>query len=148
MRSAFALTPALAGSMFALVLLSSCAAPPPSAATGPSATPAATTAATASTPSPECRDVDATVLLDGTTQHLPVRACRDDKGAWQLMRDDEEDAGYSAGTFIVYDPWLWGYPFGFSSSLVIVDHLGHFHGNHFHGNFHGAFHGYGGMHVR
>jgi hypothetical protein len=139
MRSPFTLTPALAGSVLALALLSGCAVPPPGAAAPAPATTAST---------PECRDVEATVLLDGTTQQLPARACRDDKGAWQMMRDDDEDAGYPAGAFIVYDPWLWGYPFGFSSSFVIVNHSGHFHGNHFHNGFHGGFHSSGGMRAR
>jgi hypothetical protein len=83
----------------------------------------------------DCRDVEAQVLLDGTVAHLPTRACRDGSGQWQLVQDDSS-AGYPAGTFLVYDPTVWGYPFfGFGADVVIVDHS-HFHHDHF---FHGSF---------
>jgi hypothetical protein len=116
-------------------------------------------------PVPECRDVDATVVLDGTTQHLPTRVCRNGSGPWQMMGDDADaganadddtefnasaDAGYGPpGAFYTYDPWFWGYPFGFSS-VVVFGHSGHFHGHGGHG-FHGnggghGFHGGGGHH--
>jgi hypothetical protein len=143
-------------------MLGACAVPP-SASASTVEPPGVSTVA-------ECRDVDATVVLDGTTQHLPARACREGSGAWALIHDDADvdtDAGANVNVnagypppdaYFAYDPWFWGYPFGFSS--VVVFGSGRFHGhdrygfrgfgNHGFGN-HGfgnnGFHG-GGMRHR
>lgn len=132
--------------------LGGCAVPPSAGAPTVESTRVSTVA--------ECRDVDATVVLDGTTQHLPARACRDGVGPWALIHDDTNvnaDVNLNAGypppdAYFAYDPWFWGYPFGFSS-IVIFDHSGHFHGHdHDHNGFHGfgnhGFHGGGGMRHR
>jgi hypothetical protein len=110
-------------------MLGGCVAPPAASAATTEPPPVTTLA--------ECRDVDATVVLDGTTQHLPARACREGSGSWALIRDDADfDAGLNANVNsgypppdayygYAYDPWFWGYPFGFSS--VVVFDSGHFH---------------------
>ena len=138
-------------------MLGGLAIPPSAAADTTEPPPPITTVA-------ECRDVNATVVLDGTTQHLPARACREGSGSWELIRDDADfdpgfnvNAGYpppDAYYGYAYDPWFWGYPIGFSS--VVVFNSGHFHdrgrfgfhgfANHGFGN-HG-FHGGGGMRHR
>lgn len=114
------------------IVLAACAATP---------TPETVTAAPLVTTAPpvtafDCRDVEAQVLLDGTVAHLPTRACRDGSGQWQLVQDDAAGP-YPAGTFLVYDPSVWGYPFfGFGADVVIIDHS-HFHRHapFYHGSF-------------
>ncbi|MEJ0002912.1 MAG: hypothetical protein WDN30_03940 [Pararobbsia sp.] len=86
----------------------------------------------------DCRDIDTTAQIDGTTQHFPVRACRDYNGNWQTIPDDGyaggpygaygaygasgydddgSDGAYAPGYAAYYGyPWpYWDYPFGFSS---------------------------------
>jgi hypothetical protein len=141
-------------SVVPVFMLGGCAVPPSASASTMEPAAVSTVA--------ECRDVDATVVLDGTTQHLPARACREGSGSWALIHDDADvDAGVNVNAgypppdaYFAYDPWFWGYPFGFSS--VVVFDSGHFHGhdrygfrgfgNHGFGN--RGFHGGGGMRHR
>jgi hypothetical protein len=111
-------------------------------------------------PALTCRTVVGTAEIDGTTQQIMGRACRQPDGAWQIVQDSD---GGAVAVYPVpawpyypyYDPWYWGPPvtIGVGASFIFVDHFHHFHHM---GHVHfghpsggmgprGGFHGTGGM---
>jgi hypothetical protein len=121
-------------------------------------------------PALTCRMVSGQAEIDGVTQQIVGRACRQPDGTWQIVQDADgsEAAIYPIPAYPYYpyypyyDPWYWGPPLaiGVGVSFIFVDHFHHFHhmdhvhfghpsnGMGMHGGFHGGgggFHGMGGM---
>jgi hypothetical protein len=125
---------------------------------------------TAATPDAggNCKDYSATATIDGEQHSISGRACKQADGTWRIA----EGPPGSAQPQIAYwqpdgpgyiddDPWLWGWPIGFSIGVpFFIDvhhgirpfaqhgHFGHFvHATHF-GGMHGVarMHSFSGMH--
>jgi hypothetical protein len=89
---------------------------------------------------PNCQDYTAQATVDGTTQPITGRACKQNDGTWQIV---ESVPGVPPAVAVYtpppvayqtfYDPWLWGPPLGFSAGVfAFVDgrhHVHHFDGH-------------------
>ena len=92
---------------------------------------------------PNCQDYTAQVTVDGSTQPIAGRACKQDDGTWQIV---ESVPGASPTVALYtpppvayqafYDPWLWGPPLGFSTGgFLFLDKHHHVHRFHDHAPF-------------
>jgi surface antigen len=104
--------------------------------------------------SPDCRDYTAKATLDGKTQPLLGRACRQSDGSWRIVEGTPKQPLQFVAVYpppyadYPYDGgWFWGPPIGLSlGAVVFVDRFhdfGRFH-RFEHGQFHGAGFGHGG----
>ena len=92
---------------------------------------------------PNCQDYTAQVTVDGSTQPIAGRACKQDDGTWRIV---ESVPGGSPTVALYtpppvayqafYDPWLWGPPLGFSTGgFLFLDKHHHVHRFHDHAPF-------------
>jgi surface antigen len=98
-------------------------------------------AMTAPRDNPNCRFYTAQALIDGKSEQIVGRACRQADGTWQITEGppgepDNMAAVYAPPTYANYgdyDPWLWEPPIGLSlGAVVFIDRVHHLHdGRHF-----------------